>query len=139
MRHDRAWQLEGGVTMNADEHPENRPNWSEALRWLKDDPERQQEVAEADVIFGVDVGTGRQILVYGRELLGRISASGEASAARKLPRLTKKLRVVVSWTLDLFFGKDIEQLVTVRDVDAVTRQLERMRAREGRPTGTAAP
>ena len=57
----------------------------------------------------------------------------------KLPRLTKKLRVVVSWTLDLFFGKDIEQLVTVRDVDAVTRQLERMRAREVRLTHTAAP
>jgi hypothetical protein len=57
----------------------------------------------------------------------------------KLPRLTKKLRVVVSWTLDLLFGKDIEQLVTVRDVDAVTRQLERMRARDGRLTGTTAP
>jgi NADH:ubiquinone reductase (H+-translocating) len=34
---------------------------------------------------------------------------------------------------------EVEQLVTVRDVDAVTRQLERMRAREGRLTGTAAP
>ena len=57
----------------------------------------------------------------------------------KLPRLTKKLRVVVAWTLDLLFGKDIEQLVTVRDVDAVTRQLERMRARERQLTGTEAP
>ena len=27
-----------------------------------------------------------------------------------------------SWTLDLFSGKDIEQLVTVRDVEAVTQR-----------------
>ena len=53
----------------------------------------------------------------------------------KLPRLTKKLRVVLSWTLDLFFGKDIEQLITVRDVEAVTQRLEHMRARVGRIAG----
>jgi hypothetical protein len=40
---------------------------------------------------------------------------------RAIPRLSKKLRVLVAWTLDLLFGKDIEQLVTVRDVEAVTR------------------
>jgi NADH dehydrogenase len=27
----------------------------------------------------------------------------------KLPRLAKKLRVVASWTLDIFFGQEIEQ------------------------------
>jgi hypothetical protein len=36
----------------------------------------------------------------------------------KLPRLAKKLRVMTDWTLDLFFGKEIEQMVTLRDIEA---------------------
>ena len=47
----------------------------------------------------------------------------------KLPRLAKKLRVMVSWTMDLFFGREIEQMVTVRDVEQVTQRLERLRVR----------
>jgi len=35
----------------------------------------------------------------------------------KLPRLAKKLRVMVSWTLDLF-RQEIEQMITVRDIEA---------------------
>jgi NADH dehydrogenase len=35
----------------------------------------------------------------------------------KLPGLAKKLRVALSWSLDLLFTREIEQLVTVRDVD----------------------
>jgi NADH dehydrogenase len=50
----------------------------------------------------------------------------------KLPRLTKKLRVLASWTLDLLFGTEIEQLVTLRDVDAVTEWRNRIRGREER-------
>jgi NADH dehydrogenase len=50
----------------------------------------------------------------------------------KLPRLTKKLRVLASWTLDLLFGTEIEQLVTLRDVEAVTQWLDRLRARDER-------
>ena len=50
----------------------------------------------------------------------------------KLPRLAKKLRVLVGWTLDLWFGRDIEQMVTVRDVEAVTQRLDRIRARIAR-------
>lgn len=50
----------------------------------------------------------------------------------KLPRLTKKLRVVASWTLGVLFGADIEQHITLRDVDDVARWLDRVRAREGR-------
>ena len=50
----------------------------------------------------------------------------------KLPRLTKKLRVLASWTLDLLFGTEIEQLVTLRDVEAVTQWLDRIRARDER-------
>ena len=47
----------------------------------------------------------------------------------KLPRLAKKLRVMVSWTLDLFFGQEIEQMITIRDIEALSRQLARIRAR----------
>jgi hypothetical protein len=57
----------------------------------------------------------------------------------KLPRLAKKLRVMVSWTLDLFFGQEIEQMVTVRDIEALSGQLARirMRAKEARSTRAA--
>jgi NADH dehydrogenase len=47
----------------------------------------------------------------------------------KLPRLAKKLRVMASWTLDIFFGQEIEQIVTVRDIEALSGQLARTRAR----------
>jgi NADH dehydrogenase len=47
----------------------------------------------------------------------------------KLPRLAKKLRVVASWTLDLFFGQEIEQTISVSDVEAFSAQLARVHAR----------
>jgi NADH dehydrogenase len=47
----------------------------------------------------------------------------------KLPRLAKKLRVMASWTLDLFFGQEIEQTISVSDVEAFSAQLGRIRAR----------
>jgi NADH dehydrogenase len=47
----------------------------------------------------------------------------------KLPRLTKKLRVMMGWTLDLLFGREIEQLITVRDVQGLVDRLARIRAR----------
>jgi NADH dehydrogenase len=47
----------------------------------------------------------------------------------KLPRVAKKLRVMASWTLDIFFGQEIEQMITVRDIEALGAQLERIRAR----------
>lgn len=58
----------------------------------------------------------------------------------KLPRLSKKLRVMIAWTLDMFFGRDIEQTITVRDVEALTDMLARIRSRakQGLPvTATA--
>src|SRR5438874_2918272 len=57
----------------------------------------------------------------------------------KLPRLAKKLRVMVSWTLDLFFGQEIEQMITVRDIEALSGQLARIQARtkQGRSTSAA--
>jgi NADH dehydrogenase len=50
----------------------------------------------------------------------------------KLPRLAKKLRVMMDWTLDLMFGRDIEQMITLRDVQALSDQLARIRARAPR-------
>src|SRR3989440_1555385 len=47
----------------------------------------------------------------------------------KLPRLSKKLRVMVGWTLDLLFSRDIEQMITLRDVDALRDLSGRIRAR----------
>jgi len=47
----------------------------------------------------------------------------------KLPRLAKKLRVMVSWTADLFFGREIEQMITLRDVEELSSQWARIRAR----------
>ena len=45
----------------------------------------------------------------------------------KLPGLAKKLRVMVGWTLDLFFGREIEQMITLRDVEVLTDRLARLR------------
>ena len=47
----------------------------------------------------------------------------------KLPRLAKKLRVAVDWTLDLFFGREIEQTIAARDIEATAEQIARVRAR----------
>ena len=47
----------------------------------------------------------------------------------KLPRLAKKLRVAADWTLDLFFGREIEQTITARDIEATAEQIARVRAR----------
>jgi NADH:ubiquinone reductase (H+-translocating) len=56
----------------------------------------------------------------------------------KLPRLAKKLRVMVSWTLDLFFGQEIEQMITLRDIDTLSGQLARIRARTKQVGSTSA-
>jgi NADH dehydrogenase len=56
----------------------------------------------------------------------------------KLPRLAKKLRVMVSWTLDLFFGQEIEQMITVRDIEELSGQLARVRARTKQARSTIA-
>jgi NADH:ubiquinone reductase (H+-translocating) len=56
----------------------------------------------------------------------------------KLPGLAKKLRVMVSWTLDLFFGQEIEQMITVRDIEALSSQMARVRARTKQARSTSA-
>ena len=47
----------------------------------------------------------------------------------KLPRMAKKLRVAVDWTLDLFFGREIEQTITARDIEATAEQISRVSRR----------
>ena len=46
----------------------------------------------------------------------------------KLPRLVKKLRVMIAWTLDLLFGRDIEQMITLRDVEELSERWMRIQA-----------
>jgi NADH dehydrogenase len=55
----------------------------------------------------------------------------------KLPRLAKKLRVMASWTLDLFFGREIEQMITLRDVEELSGQWARIRARAKQSTAVS--
>ena len=43
----------------------------------------------------------------------------------KLPRIVKKLRVMMAWTLDLLFGRDIEQMITLRDVEELSERWTR--------------
>src|SRR5437899_9382942 len=45
----------------------------------------------------------------------------------KLPRLPKKLRVVTGWTLDLLFSRGLEQMLTMRDVEAMSQMAGRVR------------
>jgi NADH dehydrogenase len=61
----------------------------------------------------------------------------------KLPRFEKKLRVALSWTLDLFFPKDLAQHVTLHEVERVQRRLEKARQHQNifasRQVETASP
>src|SRR5215471_2973374 len=50
----------------------------------------------------------------------------------KLPRMAKKLRVMASWALDIFFGQEIEQMITIRDIEALSAQLAQIRAQTNR-------
>jgi len=50
----------------------------------------------------------------------------------KLPRLAKKLRVMMDWTLHLLFGREIEQMITLHDVQALSDRLARIRAQTKR-------
>lgn len=47
----------------------------------------------------------------------------------KLPRLAKKLRVISVWTLELLFSREIEQIITLRDIEELTSRMTRIRAR----------
>ncbi|HMH43729.1 MAG TPA: hypothetical protein VK557_09620, partial [Pyrinomonadaceae bacterium] len=61
----------------------------------------------------------------------------------KLPRLEKKVRVALSWTLDLFFPKDLAQHLTLHEIERVQRRLEKARQHQNisasRQVETASP
>lgn len=38
------------------------------------------------------------------------------------------------WTLDLFFGREVEQMITLRDVEAVIQRMELLRQRTKKQT-----
>ena len=46
----------------------------------------------------------------------------------KLPAVAKKLRVAISWSFDLLFSRDIEQVVTMRDVERLEKLSVLVRA-----------
>src|SRR5215831_7780065 len=69
-------------------------------------------------------------IVFGVKFSGFIAWSFWRSVyLMKLPRLAKKLRVMASWTLDIFFGQEIEQMITLHDVETMSNQWSRIRAR----------
>ena len=73
--------------------------------------------------------------VFGRRFSGFIAwCLWRAVYLMKLPRLTKKLRVMVSWILDLFFAREIEQMITLRDVEALSELAGRLRPRAAEQT-----
>jgi len=49
----------------------------------------------------------------------------------KLPELSKKVRVAIKWSLDLMFPREIEQLVTLRDVEGMEKLGATLRAMRG--------
>ena len=58
----------------------------------------------------------------------------------KLPEISKIVRVAIKWSLDLLFPRDIEQLVTLRDVERMEKLGTTLRAMRGAalPIGGAA-
>lgn len=51
----------------------------------------------------------------------------------KLPGLSKKLRVMVAWTMNIFFGREIEQMITGRDVEVLASRLAEIHKQVTRP------
>jgi NADH dehydrogenase len=49
----------------------------------------------------------------------------------KLPGISKKARVAIRWSFDLLFPREIEQLVTLRDVEQIERLGATLRAMRG--------
>ena len=45
---------------------------------------------------------------------------------------------MMGWTLDLLFARDIEQMITLRDVEALSEMAGRIRARATQRISTAA-
>ena len=79
-------------------------------------------------------------MVFGIKFSGFVAwAFWRAIYLMKLPRLPKKLRVLVGWTLDLLFARDIEQTITLRDAEAAGQLAGRIRARAAQQSSMIAP
>ena len=51
----------------------------------------------------------------------------------KLPGLAKKLRVVMTWTINVLFGREIEQMITLRDIEVLSTRLAQIRKQSTQP------
>jgi NADH dehydrogenase len=72
-------------------------------------------------------------MVFGFKFSGLIAwAMWRSIYLMKLPGLAKKLRVMMDWTLDLLFGREIVQMITLHDVQALSDRLARIRAQTKR-------
>ncbi len=102
---------------------------------------RQGAVVARNVEAAV-LGEGRKQKPFTYKMLGQLAAIGQRRGAAqvlgfhfsgfiawwlwrttylwKLPRLEKKLRVAIGWTIDLFFNRDLVQLITADDVQRIT-------------------
>ena len=57
----------------------------------------------------------------------------------KLPGVSKKVRVATHWTLELFFAREIEQLVTLRDIEHIEKLGASLRAARAAENPVSAP
>jgi NADH dehydrogenase len=102
---------------------------------------RQGEVVARNVEATV-LGGGRQQKPFIYKMLGQLAAIGQRRGAAKvlgfqfsgffawwlwrstylykLPRLVKKIRVAVGWTIDLLFSRDLVQVITLEDISKYT-------------------
>ena len=51
----------------------------------------------------------------------------------KLPGFGKKVRVAIQWTLDLLFSRQIEQFLTLKDVEQIEHLAAQVREQFGIP------
>ena len=49
----------------------------------------------------------------------------------KLPGVAKKVRVAIQWTLDLLFSRQIEQFLTLKDLEQIEQLAVLVRASRG--------
>jgi NADH dehydrogenase len=88
------------------------------------------------------LGDGRTQKPFKYKMLGQLAAIGQRRGAAqvlginfsgfiawvlwrsaylwKLPRLEKKIRVAFGWTIDLFFSRDLVQLITIEEIQKLT-------------------
>jgi len=51
----------------------------------------------------------------------------------KLPGFAKKVRVAIQWSLDLLFARQVEQFLTLKDIEQVEQLAAQIRTSATRP------